>query len=574
MNRLNEIARHYRGTQLFLFVIGLLIGGSVIGQAYFFVEVVDGIFFKGETLRDVAPYLAGLAGTMLLRSLLTYVHGRTGVKLGSRVKRYFRKTLLAKFSKSPVHASIKGQSGQKVSVMMDAVDEVDSYFSQYIPQVVQTSIIPLVILIATFSLHVNSALIMLITAPLVPLFYAIIGMKTQEKSEEQLEELSSFSGSFLDTLQGLTTLRLYGQSRKQKETIETSSHRFRDATMEVLKIAFTSSLMLEFISMLSIGLIALEISFRLVGDDTMTFYTAFFILILAPEYYLSLKSLGQAFHTGRTSLGAAEKIYRELEADDEVTWGEKTLQVEEPPRIELQNLSFSYDGEARALKDVEARIEPYQNVAIIGRSGAGKTTMLHLLSGLAQPTSGQILVNGEPLLNYEEHEWLKHLSYISQHPYLFSGTLYDNIVIGAGREATQDEVFKAAESAGLTSLIEELPDGLDTTVGEGGRGLSGGEKQRVALARAFLKRPSIVLFDEPTTGLDLDTERILQQSIHELSKKATVITVAHRLYTIKDADAILLLEAGELVAEGTHDALMNDSDDYRAMVSVQRGGTS
>ncbi|OLN22172.1 thiol reductant ABC exporter subunit CydD [Domibacillus antri] len=569
MDTLRKWAFEQKTMMVFLIVSSVMTGAAIVGQAHFFVTIVDRIFLKGASFGEILPFLGGLLAVMAIRTALTYLNGRTGVKMASNVKRNVRRMLLEKYTKNPVQAAIHGQSGGKVSVMMDAVDEMDSYYSKYIPQVIQTSIVPLLILAVVLYEHVYSGLIMMITAPFIPLFFIIIGIKTKAKSEEQLDKLAAFSGRFLDTLQGLTTLKLFGRAAKQRELIEQSSLDFRDATMTILKIAFISTLMLEFISTLSIGIIALEVGLRLVVFESIAFSTAFFVLVLAPEYYLSLKELGSAFHTGRGSMGAAKKVMDELEETEQpVKWGTEEAVM---PSIELRNAGFQY-GDGFALRKIDAVIPPNTQAAIVGRSGSGKTTLLHLIAGLFDPVEGEIMVNGRPRSNYSEKSWFDQLSYISQHPYLFSGTIAENIAVGGRDGAARAEIEEAAKKAGISSLIESLENGYDTPIGEAGRGLSGGEKQRIALARAFLKKPSVILFDEPTTGLDLKTERILQQSMNELSKTATVITVAHRLHTIKQADVILFLEKGELVAAGTHSELLESVPEYRHMVSVQQGG--
>ncbi|MEW9503348.1 thiol reductant ABC exporter subunit CydD [Jeotgalibacillus marinus] len=575
MNELKSIAKTYKGTRMFLVLIAILSGMTIIGQAYFIVAIVERIFLLGQSFGDIVPLLGWLALVLVARAGLTFLSGRAGVRMAAKVKNDFHRKLVTKFLRNPVQSSLQGQSGQKVSVMMDAVDEVDSYFSHYVPQVIQTSIVPLMIIVVAFTQHMYTGLLMLITAPFIPLFFIIIGIKTQKKSEEQMDKMATFSGRFLDTLQGLTTLKLFGRAAQQKESIRKSSLDFRDATMSVLKVAFVSSLMLEYISMLSIGLIALELGLRLVLFESVTFFTAFFLLVLAPEFYLALKELGSAFHTGRGSMGAAKKIADELaQKEQAVEWGEARLDTTVPPAIALRGVGFQYGEQGFALKDIQADIKPYEQVAIVGRSGAGKSTLLHLLAGLIGPTRGEMIVEGRSLSDYKEADWFDGLSYISQHPYLFAGTIAENISIGCKEQASHFDIEEAAKKAGIAELIESLEKGYDTPVGEAGRGLSGGEKQRVALARAFLKKPSVILFDEPTTGLDLHTERILQASIKELSQGSTVITVAHRLHTIKHADHILFLANGELVAQGTHDELMKSTLEYRNMVSVQQGGVT
>lgn len=573
MHSWKDLAQDHRGRLILMILFSLLSGISIIAQAYLLVYIVNEAFLQGTAFADLLPYLALLLAALLGRTLFNYGNGKTGVRLAAIVKQGLRSQLLRKYSKTNMQAAMYGRSGEKVSVMMDTVDEIDDYYSSYIPQVIQSIIIPIMLLITIFAEHFTTGIIIIITAPFIPIFMVIIGFNTKDKSEEQLDKMAAFSGKFLDTLQGLTTLKLYGRSKEQKAEIEESSLNFRDATMVVLKTAFANSFALEFISMLSMGLIALEVAFRLIIFQNISFFTGFLMLLLAPEFYNKLKELGNAFHTGRGSSGAFNKLQKELDTPDmPVEWGSNVFEVRKPPAIELKDVCFRYEENGFTLNHISVEISPYEQIAIIGKTGSGKSTLLHVIAGLVANTEGEILVNGKPLSEYEEKAWFNEISYISQHPYLFSGTIADNIAIGGRGEATRAEIEAAGEKAGISELVASLEKGYDTPVGEAGRGLSGGEKQRVALARAFLKRPSIILFDEPTVGLDLRTERILQQSIEELAKHATIITVAHRLHTIKHADKIVLLDSGKIVAKGKHEELLRTNPDYRSMVSAEQGG--
>lgn len=573
MVELKKLAYQQKKLMAFLAVASVLKGLAMVGQALFFVWVTTDVFLGGASFGEIVPLLVGLLAAILLRVASGYAIGRSGVELASKVKRELRQKLIASFASDPLLSSFQGQSGQKVSLLLDAVDETDGYFNKYIPQMIQTYTIPLILLAVIFSQHWVTGLIILITAPFIPVFMALVGIRTKEKADAQMEQLGRFSGTFLDVLQGLPTLKLLGQAERQKATIKKSSLDFRDATMDVLKSAFLSSLALEYISMLSMGIIALEIGLRLVVFDSLTFFTAFFVMILVPDFFNMLKDFGSAFHTGRSSAAAAGKLSEELAKERRnVQFGSAEL-PEGPVHLTLDNLEFQY-GEGFGLGPVSVDIPPLSQIAIIGKSGSGKSTLLHSIAGLLPVSHGSIRVNGMPREEIAERSWFAKMSYISQHPYLFAGSIRENIAIGAGRTVTDEEVAAAAEQAGISELIRSLDKGFDTPIGESGRGLSGGEKQRIALARAFLKQPTIVLFDEPTTGLDLKTEQILQRSIQELGKRATILTVAHRLHTVKQADRILVLEDGKVAASGTREELADAGQPYSSLFAMQTGGVA
>lgn len=566
---------------VYLIFCSLALGAAIVSQASLLAEAVQRIFVEQASFSSIAGLLGVLLVVMAIRTLLSYGNGKLGLQMAAAAKTNMRATVLQHFTHSSMASSLRGQTGEKVSLALDAVDEADSYFSQYLPRTVETVIISVLIVIVTFTQHANSGIILLATAPFIPIFMVLVGLKTKNKSEEKYAQLAEFAGTFLDSLQGLVTLKIFGRARRQQQRIERSSFKYRDATMDILKIAFTNTLMLESIVMLSIGIVALELALQLLVFKSMSFHTAFFVLLLVPEFYGLLKSSGTAFHNGRTSMGAIRKVETMLAdstVSDEVKEhpaGSRTFLKNVslmPPAIELNHVRFQYAPDAFELHTGSLTIAPGDHIALVGPSGSGKTTLLHLIAGLLQPVSGNIRVNGSPLTPYDETIWFEQMSYITQHPYIFAGTFADNIAIGAGRNVSRAAIEAAAAEAGLSKLAAQLEQGLDTPVGEGGRGVSGGEKQRLALARAFLKRPSIILFDEPTVGLDLHTEDILQRSIATLAKSATMITVAHRLYTIRHADNILFMDHGALIGSGRHDELMERLPAYAEMIGFQREG--
>lgn len=576
-----------RKSRLLLMIFSLALGAAVITQAVLTAEAVQRIFVEQATLDSIMLLLGTLLAVMMIRTLLMYGNGKVGLHMAARAKTQMRAIVLQHLTRASMFSSLQGQTGGKVSVALDAVDEADSYFSQYTPRMMEAAIIPILLLTAAFTLHANTGWIMLCTAPFIPLFMILVGLQTKHKSEEKYEQLALFSGTFLDSLQGLVTLKLFGRAERQQQEIERSSLGFRDATMSILKIAFTNTFMLEAIVMLSIGIVALELALQLLVFQSMTFHTAFLVLLLVPEFYSLLKNTGTAFHSGRTSMGAIRKIEHMIEetdmsshliqsrpeatgASDENASASSVSSV--APTIELESLRFHYGTAGFELNIQQLELRAGEQIAIVGKSGSGKTTLLHIISGLLQPTSGTVLINGRPFSQSCEADWFSQISYITQHPYIFAGTLAENTAIGAGKNVSRQDIEEAAEQAGLAGMIAGLENGLDTPVGEAGRGLSGGEKQRLALARAFLKRPAVILFDEPTVGLDLQTERILQRSITSLARNATMITVAHRLYTIQQADRILFMADGVLADQGTHQELIQRLPAYAEMVHMQQKG--
>ncbi|GAB6926287.1 thiol reductant ABC exporter subunit CydD [Paenibacillus sp. JCM 10914] len=575
----------FRKSIMLLGGLSLLLGTAMISQAGLITDIIDLIFVQKVSFSSILALLGILLMVMAIRAALSYGNGRIGLNMAARAKTSLRGEVLRKLFRDSLTASLSRQSGEKVSLALDSVDEVDGYFSQYMPRMVESAIIPIMILVVVFTQHAPSGWIMLMTAPFIPLFMVLVGLQTRTKSEEKFAELARFSGIFLDSLQGLVTLKLYGRVKRQQEQIERSSLGFRDATMGILRVAFTNAFMLELIVMLGIGLVSLELALRLLVFKTMDFKTAFFILLLVPEFYNLLKNMGTAFHSGRTSMGAARQVEAMLTSEGapgvaeqiEASEGDQAseglaLATALPPTIGWRDLSFQYDGPMGFRIQVGTlNMTPGEQVAIVGRSGSGKTTLLHLISGLLKPSGGEVHVNGRTLASTEEASWFQQVSYITQHPFIFAGTFAENIAIGTNRAVSRQEMEHAAEQAGLAALITGLAEGYDTVVGEGGRGLSGGEKQRLALARAFLNRPAVILFDEPTVGLDLRTERILQRSIAELAQGVTMITVAHRLHTIQHADRILFMEDGTMIDSGSHEELLERLPQYAEMVNIQRG---
>ncbi|WP_212929121.1 thiol reductant ABC exporter subunit CydD [Oceanobacillus oncorhynchi] len=570
---LKEFTKDFRSRMIWMGVASLFMALAIVGQSYLVVTIIQQLFLDNAAFSSILPAVFILIGMLLVRTVFQYMIKGSGIKMAQTAKVSIREKLLRHFTSQPMIDADKGQSGRKTSLFMDTIDEIDGYFSQYLPQVIQSVGIVLIVWLVIFIQNWTSGLIILVSAPFIPVFMMIIGIKTKDKSKEQLSELAAFSGTFLDTLQGLPTVKLFGRSQEQRNKIDQDSTSFRDATMGVLKVVFTNSLALEFIAMLSIGLIALEIAIRMIIFQNLSFFTGFFVLLLAPELFSQLKQLGSAFHSGRASMGAASRVEDVLDEETTpVSWGTASLKTDKAPELRLEQASFHYEEGNFQLAPASMRILPYEQVAIIGKTGAGKSTLLHVLAGFLPAKEGNFLIDGIAQEKVEKADWFGRIGYLSQQPYVFSGTVRDNILLGSQEEQHDKVIQEVAEHAGIWKWITALPDGLDTIIGEGGRGLSGGEKQRIAIARTLLKKPQILFFDEPTTGLDIQTEHILQKSLDTLRNQTTMITVAHRLHTIRNADKIFLLDQGEIAGEGTHEQLYKNNEMYRKMIHTQQGG--
>ena len=548
MRTLQNWATQHKGKLLLLFVLSLILGGSIVLQGYSIVQTVNHVFIERDPFSSTFQFLILLFIAILLRLFSQFFMNKIGGTLAERVKNLIRRALLKHWTQNAMEAQITTQTGEKVTLLIDTVEEVESYYREYIPQVIKTTVVPLIVLIAVFMTHAPSGWIMLITAPFIPLTYILVGIQTKSKSEEQLVAMNQFSGKFLDLLQGLQTIRLFGQTDKQEQVLATSNKGFTERTLSVLKIAFTSTLFIELITTLGVGLVALEIGFRMIVFQSLAFAPAFFVLTLAPEYYNALKELGAAFHTGRGSLGAASIIEKTLQTKaTPVRWGNES--IPNTPPLSMQNATCQYE-DGPLIGPISLHVKPGEMIAFIGPTGHGKTTILNMLSSMVELSSGEILLDGKSRTQIAEQDWYEQMSYISQHPYVFAGSLRDNIRMGLS--ASDEEIYEALRQAQLTSWLETLPEQLNTMIGEGGRGLSGGEKQRVAIARAFLKKPSILFFDEPTAGLDVFTEHLLTEAMNTFRKQATVITVAHRFESILHADRIYIIENGQINTYGTH----------------------
>ncbi|ABB15999.1 thiol reductant ABC exporter subunit CydD [Carboxydothermus hydrogenoformans] len=568
--RLNQEALKYKGYLVKIALTSFISGGAIIAQAYLIAYIINGAFLAKKGLGELWPFFPALFLIVTLRFSLGYFGEKVGANLASKVTGEIRNVLLEKIAALGTKVLLPEKTGELLTLILEGVESLEVYYARYLPQLISAGIIPLMILVVVLALDLISGIIMLLTAPLIPVFMMLIGSFAEKLAQKQWSSLSRLSGKFFELLQGIADLKAFGRSKEQVNELKKSGLMFRDATMEVLRVAFLSALALEVLATISTAMVAVEVGLRLLYGK-MEFLQAFFVLLLAPELYLPLRNLGSSFHAGRTAIAFSQKLWTIIEEkESRVFLNKRSITWDSPPEIILKQVSHSYIPGKEVLKNINLTIKPLEKVAIVGPSGAGKSTLVKLLLGLMRPAEGEILINGVPLWELKEKDWYDQVGYLHQTPFIFPGSIAENIALGK-KGAKGEEIKRAASLAGAHQFIAELPQGYDTKVGEGGRGLSGGERQRIALARVFLKDAKIVILDEPTAGLDAHTEKLLEKAFDELFQNRTVIIIAHRLSSLYRADKIILIDRGEIRGMGRHEQLLAENELYRQLITAYRG---
>ncbi|GHP00332.1 thiol reductant ABC exporter subunit CydD [Reticulibacter mediterranei] len=568
LHEIRHIHIYLAATALFAATMGLLI----IVQARLLTRAIDGVFLKGQALAQVVSLLSMLVGVVIGRAILIWSNSVVAAHAATTVKSSLRQRLFAHIQALGPVALSKERSGELTTTLVEGVEALDAFFSQMLPQVCATLLIPCIIGLVVFLTDALSGLILLITTPILLLFMFLIGTLAETHTKKQWGLLSSMSAHFLDVLQGLTTLKMFGRSHRQQETIARISDHFRKTTMSVLRVAFLSSLVLELGATLSTALVAVEIGLRLLYNQ-IPFSVAFFVLLLAPDFYLPLRTLGTKFHASMNSAASAKRIYELLDTPvASLSASEVAYPEGQPmPTVRFQNVSYTYQDQAgderQALRDVSLILEQGQTIALVGASGAGKSTLAHLLLRFIEPQQGTIVVGTRPLETIPVQVWRRQIAWIPQRPYLSHGSIAENIRIGC-TTATMEQIIRAAQQAHLHEFIQSLPCSYDTQIGERGVRLSGGQIQRLALARVFLKDAPLLILDEATAHLDEESEQVVLKSLQTFLKNRTTLIIAHRLHTLREVDRVVMLEEGRVVADGPHERLMAQSPAYQRMASA------
>jgi len=542
--RYGRVARPYLVSTV---ALGVLSAATIVVQAVLLAKVIASVFIGGSDLRSITGELALYAAAVLARGLLTWLRAVTGQRSATIVTSELREAVARKLLSIGPSRLGQERAGSVAIAAGQGVEALDPFFARYLPQLALGALVPLVIIVWVVRLDWVSAVVFILTVPLVPLFMVLIGTLADRRTSRRWKALRTLGGHFLDVLEGVATLKVFGRAGDRLASIREASELYRVATMGTLRIAFLSALILELLAAISTALVAVTIGLRLVAG-TLAFEAGLGILILAPEVYLPLRRIGTEFHAAKAGIEAAKTIFGLLDVPESPV-GSNRAPSGVPIRFE--NVTVEYPGrDAPSLEDVSFTIEPGTRVAMVGSSGSGKSTAVAALLRFVEPVGGRVLVGEVDLAGVDADEWRRRIAWVPQDPTVFAGTIRDNVRFG-NPDASDEEVGEAVRLAGLDRFVQRLGDGLDAQVGEGGSLLSAGQRRRLGLARAFVRDSApILIADEPTANVDLDTQEDIRAALDRLAEHRTVVTVVHRPVLAADADLVVHFERGRIVEVG------------------------
>lgn len=504
--------------------------------------------------------LGWLLGCFIGRAMLLWLRERIGFKAGATLRQHLRAELMQKLAKIGPMTIQQRPAGSWATIMLEQVENIHNFYARYLPQQFLSLIVPLAILCAVFPFNWAAGVILFATLPLLPLFMALAGMKAAEANQQNIGVLARLSGQFLDRLKGLETIRLFGQAEAQTEKIYQSTEAFRLSTMNVLKIAFLSSAVLEFFTAISIAVMAVYFGFTFLGElnfgaygTAVPLFVGFFCLMLAPEFYQPLRELGVYYHDKAAAIASADALEAFLNEElPAQTNGQKN--VPNQPLVIQAEACVILSPEGKPLtKPLNFSLNTNQHIALVGQSGGGKTSLMNLLLGFL-PYQGSVKINGVELRELDMAQWRTQLAWVGQNPQLVRGTLRENILLG--NQASEEEIADALKQSHADEFVHRL--GLDYEVRDGNAGISGGQAQRIAITRALLRRAPLLLLDEPTASLDSQAEQQVLAALNELSQTRTTLMITHRIEDLKQCDEIWVMKQGEIIQKGSYAELKDN----------------
>lgn len=545
-----------------LTIISILEAISIIAQTVFLARAIT-FLFQGETVQSVLNETVYFGIAFAVRHMLVRISQILVERFAEKTGSLLRKQLIeAYFTLGPRYVQTAG-TGHLVTLSIEDIEKFKTYIELTIPKMIRSSIVPGLIVLYVFTLDIESGIILVVTIPIVIIFMILLGLAAQKMADSQYESYRVLSNHFVDTLKGLETLKYLGKSKQHEGKIEKVSKRYRKATMRTLRVAFLSSFALDFFTSLSIAFVAVGLGIRLI-DGTIVLLPALTILILAPEYFLPIKQVGANYHATLDGQLAMEQIEEILQQQKEIGTKESNVDLiwNSSSNLKLQDVKVKNDELGKSiLEGIDFTWKGTGAIGVIGESGAGKSTLIDVLAGFLTPSGGKLIVNGVKIDGSTREDWQKNIAYIPQQPYIFPLSLKDNICFYE-TNTTDAEVERVINEVGLRSLVTSLPNGMYERIGEGGRMLSGGQEQRVAMARALLSKKPIILLDEPTAHLDIETEFEIKQAMLRLFEGKLVFLATHRLHWMKQMDHILILNKGEMIESGTYEELLKNEALY------------
>ena len=520
------------------------IGLLVVFQARLLASACQRVVIQGEGVSSVAPLAAVLVLLAVGRSICTYVMEITSAAAAARLKLAVRSKLYRKLQLLGAAGQAGDETGPLIETLTRGVDELEPYVTRFLPQLVLAAILPLLFLIIIVPSEWRSGLVLLFSAPCIPFFMILIGRGSEKLHRRQWGSLSRMAGHLLDLIQGLPDLIIFGAAKREAAVVARVSDEYRTATMSVLRLAFLSAFTLEFFATVGTALVAVIVGFRLLLGH-LSLGEGLFVLLMAPEFYLPLRNLGLSYHARMQGAAAAERIAPLLNKPLPEGFSGTLVHQYGPPAVLFEGVSFRYGGSRGGVRGVDLELPSGSITALVGESGAGKTTLARLLVGLARPEAGRILINGQDLTTLAPDSWRSALAWVPQAPYFTSGTIRENLLLGRP-DADENEINAALEAAAADRFINRLPLGLDTVLGDRGAGLSGGELKRLALARAYVCRATLVVLDEPTAGLDPENERLVGEALEKLARGRTVLVISHREETLSRAERVAEMVDGRI----------------------------
>lgn len=565
----------YPGSRIVYSVLSLFVlleAIVIVGQAIFLARAITHLF-QSVPLKEVSADIGLFFVTFLLRHLLIHVQQMVAERYALRTTKVLREKVTAAYFKLGPRFAARNGTGRLVTLAIEGIEQIKTYFEITILRMIRTFIIPAVLAVYIFTLDKASALIVGGAVPIIIIFMILLGMAAQKKADSQYATYRVLSNHFIDTLKGLETLTYLGKSKRHERKIASVSKEYRKATVQTLRIAFLSSFALDFFTSLSIAFVAVGLGLRLV-DGSIILLPALTILILAPDYFLPIRQVGTDYHAtldGQVALSEVEAIIAQCEqtilpvAQRKIEWGNQST-------LSLNDVTVEQDGH-RLLNNIQFSWEGNGAIGIVGESGAGKSTLIDTIAGFLQPMDGVVEINGQQTTSLMREDWLEQVAYIPQHPYIFPTSIKENIRFYE-KQATDAEVNRVIDEVGLRTVVDEMPLDFNEEIGEGGRRLSGGQEQRIAMARALLSKRPIILLDEPTAHLDIETEFEIKEAMLRLFKGKLIFLATHRLHWMKEMDHLLVLAHGFVVEQGNHAELLKRDGAYAELVyhHAGRGG--